>query len=59
MTEYHKNFIKACDDAGLPRNEAKQLIHAYSGGMQGGEFDGLRGILKLGPDKLRGYIQLP
>lgn len=33
MTDYHANFIKACDEAKLPRNEAKQLIHAYSFGV--------------------------
>ena len=58
MTQHHVNFNKACDEAGLPRNEGKQLIHAFAGGMQGGEFDGHRGILKLGADKLRNYIQL-
>eukprot|EP00435_Cladocopium_sp_Y103_P054971 s63_g18.t1 len=58
MTDHHKKFVEACDAAGLPRNEGKQLIHAFAGAMQGGEFDGRRGILKLGPDKLRNYIQL-
>ena len=58
MTEYHQKFNQACDEAGLPRNAGKQLIHAVAGGMQGGFFDGRRGILKLGPDKLRNYIQL-
>lgn len=58
MTEYHRKFNQACDDAKLPRNVGKQLIHAVAGGMQGGFFDGRRGILKLGPDKLRNYIQL-
>eukprot|EP00435_Cladocopium_sp_Y103_P044009 s914_g12.t1 len=58
MSEHHRKFIAACDAAGLPRNEGKQLIHAYAGAMQGGEFDGRRGILKLGSDKLRNYLQL-
>ena len=58
MSDYHQRFNAACDEAGLPRNESKQLIHAFAGGMQGGEFDGMRGVLKLGSDKLRNYIQL-
>eukprot|EP00438_Fugacium_kawagutii_P025579 Skav215575 [mRNA] locus=scaffold2748:77089:83434:- [translate_table: standard] len=44
--------------AGLPRSLGKQLIHAFSGGMQGGHFDGIEGVLKLGPDKLQNYIML-
>eukprot|EP00438_Fugacium_kawagutii_P016768 Skav231119 [mRNA] locus=scaffold7:90570:104623:- [translate_table: standard] len=58
MSDHHQNFNRVCDEAGLPRNLGKQLIHAFSGGMQGGHFDGLRGILKVGPDKLRNYIML-
>eukprot|EP00438_Fugacium_kawagutii_P035175 Skav225826 [mRNA] locus=scaffold2516:55037:59475:- [translate_table: standard] len=58
MSENHKSFNRVCDEAGLPRNLGKQLVHAFSGGMQGGHFDGLRGILKVGPDKLRNYLGL-
>ena len=58
MTGFHKKVNEVCDELGLPRNEGKQLIHAYVGGMQGGEFDGLQGILKIGSDKLRNYLQL-
>eukprot|EP00435_Cladocopium_sp_Y103_P042108 s410_g11.t1 len=58
MSDRHRRFNEACDQAGLPRNEGKQLIHAYAGGMQGGEFDGRRGVLKIGSDKLRNYVQL-
>ena len=58
MTPFHQKFNSVCDELGLPRNEGKQLIHAYAGGMQGGEFDGRRGILKIGPEKLRNYLQL-
>ena len=57
-SQFHVAFNKACDELGLPRNESKQLVHAFAGGMQGGEFDGHRGILKLGSDKLRNYINL-
>eukprot|EP00438_Fugacium_kawagutii_P012793 Skav211673 [mRNA] locus=scaffold216:126980:131499:+ [translate_table: standard] len=58
MSDHHRNFNRVCDEAGLPRNLGKQLIHAFSGGMQGGHFDGIEGVLKLGPDKLRNYIML-
>eukprot|EP00438_Fugacium_kawagutii_P013115 Skav209586 [mRNA] locus=scaffold1607:39438:42899:+ [translate_table: standard] len=58
MSDHHQRFIEACDEARLPRNGSKQLIHAFAGGMQGGEFDGRLGVLKLGSDKLRNYIQV-
>ena len=58
MSDHHRRFNQACDEAGLPRNLGKQLIHAYGGGMQGGHFDGVEGVLKVVPDKLRNYIQL-
>ena len=57
-SRFHVAFNNACDELGLPRNESKQLVHAFAGGMQGGEFDGHRGILKLGSDKLRNYQPL-
>ena len=58
ISPHHKQFIAACDEAGLPRNLGKQLIHAFAGGLQGGELDGHRGVLKLAGDKLRCYIEL-
>ena len=58
MTEGHKRFIKICDEEGLPRNAGKQLVGAMAGGMQGGEFDGKAGVLKVGGDKLRSFIQI-
>ena len=58
MTENHRRFNEVCDAEGLPRNLGKQLVKAISGGMQGGEFDGLRGTLKVGSDKLRGFIKM-
>eukprot|EP00438_Fugacium_kawagutii_P015911 Skav211119 [mRNA] locus=scaffold2659:123518:130322:- [translate_table: standard] len=58
MSENHANFNRVCDEAGLPRNLGKQLIHAFSGGMQGGHFDGIKGVLKVGPDKLKNYLGL-
>eukprot|EP00438_Fugacium_kawagutii_P020465 Skav206770 [mRNA] locus=scaffold167:518352:522925:+ [translate_table: standard] len=58
MSEHHRRFNEECDKAGLPRNLGKQLIHAFGGGMQGGHFDGVKGVLKVGPDKLRNYLML-
>ena len=58
LSPHHSQFIAACDEAGLPRNLGKQLIHAFAGGLQGGELDGTRGVLKLAADKLRCYIEL-
>ena len=57
-TATHKKFNEVCDKLGLPRNGGKQLIKAYSGPMQGGEFDGVAGILKLGRDKLQNFISI-
>lgn len=58
MTESHKRFIRVCDKEGLPRNAGKQLVGAMAGGMQGGEFDGDAGVLKVGSDKLRSFLQI-
>lgn len=58
MTDNHRRFNAVCDAEGLPRNLGKQLVKAISGGMQGGEFDGARGTLKVGSDKLRGFIKM-
>ncbi|CAK9105717.1 unnamed protein product [Durusdinium trenchii] len=58
ISEDHQKFIDACDSAHLPRNIGKQLIHAFAGGLQGGELDGSRGVLKLQAEKLRAYIEV-
>ena len=58
MTESHKRFIRVCDKEGLPRNAGKQLVGGMAGGMQGGEFDGDAGVLKVGSDKLRSFLQI-
>ena len=41
MSEYHRRFVEVCDEDGLPSNAGKQLIHAYAGGLQGGQLDGV------------------
>lgn len=58
ISEDHQKFIDACDSAHLPRNIGKQLIHAFAGGLQGGELDGSRGVLKLQAEKLRAYMEV-
>lgn len=58
MRNNHRRFNAVCDTDGFPRNLGKQLVKAISGGMQGGEFDGARGTLKVGSDKLRGFSKM-
>ena len=48
LSPHHEQFIAACDDARLPRNLGKQLIHAFAGGLQAGELDGHRGVSEAG-----------
>eukprot|EP00435_Cladocopium_sp_Y103_P044150 s460_g12.t1 len=57
-SDTHVKFNEVCDELGLPRNEAKQLVGALSGGIQGGEFDGVRGTIKIGKDKLRNFLAI-
>ena len=54
-TATHQRFNEVCGELGLPLNLGKQLIRAWSGAMQGGEFDGRAGVLKLGRDKLESF----
>lgn len=58
ITDNHRRFNAVYDAEGLPRNLGKQLVKAISGGMQGGEFDGARGTLKVGSDKLRAFSKM-
>ena len=57
-SETHVKFNQVCDELGLPRNGAKQLVHALSGAIQGGELDGEAGVLRLAPDKLRNFVAI-
>ena len=57
-TDTHARFNAACDELGLARNSAKQLIKAMSGGIQGGELDGKQGIIKVSRDKLHNFIAI-
>eukprot|EP00438_Fugacium_kawagutii_P024835 Skav205737 [mRNA] locus=scaffold1496:189452:197472:+ [translate_table: standard] len=58
ISEYHQRFITVCDQLGLGRNEAKQLVMSLTGGIQGGELDGETGVLKVASDKLRNFLCL-
>ncbi len=57
-SDTHVKFNEVCDELGLPRNGAKQLIHAISGAIQGGELDGRAGVLRLAPDKMRNFMAI-
>ena len=54
-TETHARFNQVCDEVGLPRNAAKQLIGAMCGGIQGGELNVSLGTFKVGRDKLQNF----
>lgn len=58
MTESHKKFNEVCDELGLPRNAGKQLIGAACGGIQGGEFNGIAGTIKVGREKLQNFVAI-
>eukprot|EP00435_Cladocopium_sp_Y103_P020999 s1020_g5.t1 len=58
MSQYHERFVQVCDEDGLPRAAGKQLIHAVSGGLQGGFLDGEHGVLRVAPDKLRNFVRI-
>ena len=57
-SEHHVKFIEVCDELGLPRSAAKQLIGATCGGIQGGDVDGVAGIIKVGRDKLENFLAI-
>ena len=52
-SEEHVRFTKACEEAGLPRNESKTLSSALSGTLQGGELRSKQGVFTLQMDKVR------
>ena len=49
----HQRFTKACEEAGLPRNESKTLSGALAGTLQGGELRSREGVFSLQLDKMR------
>eukprot|EP00435_Cladocopium_sp_Y103_P049951 s206_g15.t1 len=57
-SERHEKFLKVCKEKGLPLNEAKRLIAATKGTLQGGELDGEKGRYGLSPDKMAGILSL-
>ena len=58
-SEHHVKFNEVCgDNLGPPRNSAKQLIGAACGGIQGGDLDGIAGVIKVGRDKLENFLAI-
>lgn len=52
MSEYHQAFKATCDRLGLPLNEGKRVVAATEGALQGGEIEGVEGVVfKLATDK--------
>jgi hypothetical protein len=58
FTETHKRFNEVCDELGLLRNAGKQLVGAMCGGIQGGEFNGQAGTIKVGKGKLSNFLAI-
>lgn len=56
QSEGQRQFNEVCDKVGLQRNLGKQLIHAFSGAIQGGDLDGKSGVIKVVQDKLLNFI---
>jgi len=54
----HLRFQEVCQEKGLPLNEAKRLVGATRGTLQGGLLDGKKGWYKLAPDKQVDFISL-
>ena len=57
-SEEHERFTKACEEAGLPRNESKTLSSALSGTLQGGELRSKQGVFTLQMEKVRMNIAM-
>lgn len=57
-SERHARFLKVCRDKGLPLNEAKTLVAATRGPLQGGELDGDVGRYGVAPEKMCGILGL-
>jgi hypothetical protein len=58
FTETHERFNEVCDELGLLRNAGKQLVGAMCGGIQGGEFNGQAGTIKVGKGKLSNFLAI-
>lgn len=54
----HIRFQEVCQEKGLPLNQAKRLVGATRGTLQGGLMDGKKGWYKLAPDKQVDLISL-
>ena len=54
----HARFVAVCSARGLPLNAGKALVGSYRATLQGGEFDGQRGLLGHGRKRGRHLIKL-
>jgi hypothetical protein len=54
----HLRFKKLCEEKGLPLNDAKRLVGATRGCLQGGMLDGKKGWYKLAGEKQADLISL-
>ena len=54
----HLRFKKVCEEKGLPLNDAKRLVGATRGCLQGGVLDGKKGWYKLAGEKQADLISL-
>lgn len=54
----HLRFKALCEEKGLPLNEAKRLVGATRGCLQGGLLDGKKGWYKLAGEKQADLISL-
>ena len=54
----HQQFLRMCQEKGLPLNEGKRVIAATRGTLQGGELQGDLGWYKLAGDKQANLIGL-
>ena len=54
----HQRFVNTCNSLKLPLNNAKKLVGAVHGSLQGGDFDGQDGIFESSHDKKLGVMTL-
>ena len=57
-SERHQRFRRVCEEKGLALNDAKRLVGATQGTLQGGELDGKKGWYKLAGDKQVSLVSL-
>ena len=56
--ERRQEFLRVCQEKGLPFNNVKSLVSSTQGTKQGGELDGEKGRRDLAQEKMAGLIDL-